>query len=243
MKEKGVLGKMSIGTMVLIPIVVMFVWAVLVMKGKQFALRDRLRKADAIIVLAGTRGNINFLHGKICTAVHLYRKGWAPYLIFTGKFSAKVTVTPEHIPLQELQEAVVKGRLQEKDMSIAAKTWDTSLGASYMRDQALQMGVPPEAILIENESLHTRENAEHVLGLLKKMQVCRVILVTSPFHQLRTYLTFRKVLHPHGIEIINYYADTGEWHPATWFLSAEHRKLVSSEMKRIKTYREKGDLI
>ncbi len=243
MKEKGVLGKMSIGTMVLIPIVVMCVWAALVMKGKQFALRDRLRKADAIIVLAGTRGNINFLHGKICTAVHLYRKGWAPSLIFTGKFSAKVTETPQLIPLQELQEAVVKGRLQEKDMSTAAKTWDTSLGANYMRDQALQMGVPPEAIVIENESLHTRENAEHVLGLLKKMQVCRVILVTSPFHQLRTYLTFRKVLHPHGIEIINYYADTGEWHPATWFLSAEHRKLVSSEMKRIKTYREKGDLI
>jgi uncharacterized SAM-binding protein YcdF (DUF218 family) len=222
---------------------VIFVWAALVMKGKQFALRDRLRKADAIVVLAGTRGNINFLHGKICTAVRLYQKGWAPYLLFTGKFSAKVTETPELIPLQELQKAAVKGRLQEKDISTAAKTWDTSLGASYMRDQAIQMGVPPEAILIENESLHTRENAEHVLGFLKKMQVCRVILVTSPFHQLRTYLTFRKVLHPHGIEIINYYADTGEWHPATWFLSAEHRKLVSSEMKRIKTYREKGDLI
>ncbi len=243
MKEKGVLSKMSIGTMVLIPIVGMCIWAALILKGKQFALRDRLRKADAIIVLAGTRGNINFLHGKICTAVHLYRKGWAPYLIFTGKFSAKVTETPELIPLHELQEAVVKGRLQEKDMSTAAKTWDTSLGASYMRDQALQMGVPSEAILIENEALHTRENAEHVLGLLKHMQICRVILVTSPFHQLRTYLTFRKVLHLYDIEIINYYAETGEWHPATWFLSAEHRKLVSSEMKRIKTYREKGDLI
>src|SRR5437667_4015867 len=132
MKEKGVLSKMSIGTMVLIPMVVMCVWAALILKGKQFALRDRLRKADAIIVLAGTRGNINFLHGKICTAVHLYRKGWAPYLIFTGKFSAKVTETPELIPLHELQEAVVKGRLQENDMSTAAKTRDTSLGASYM---------------------------------------------------------------------------------------------------------------
>jgi hypothetical protein len=41
----------------------------------------------------------------------------------------------------------------------------------------------------------------------------------------------------------NYYADTGEWHPATWFLSAEHRKLVKSEIERIKKYREKGDLL
>lgn len=71
----------------------------------------------------------------------------------------------------------------------------------------------------------------------------RVILITSPFHQLRTYLTFARVFHPYGIEIINYYAYTGEWHPATWFLSAEHRKLVKSEIERIKIYREKGDLL
>ena len=35
----------------------------------------------------------------------------------------------------------------------------------------------------------------------------RIILITSPFHQLRTYLTFAKVLHPYGIEILNYSAD------------------------------------
>ena len=236
MNVKKVLSSLSIGTIILMPIIAIFVWAALVMKGKQFALRDRLRKADAIVVLAGTRGNINFLHEKICTAVQLYQKGWAPYLLFTGKFSAKVTETPELIPLQELQEAVVKGRLQEKDVVTAAKTWDTSLGAAYMRDQAILMGVPPEAILIEDESLHTRENAEQVLTILKQKQICRIILVTSPFHQLRTYLTFAKVLSPHSIDIINYYANTGEWHPLTWFLSAKHGKLVESETERIKKY-------
>jgi uncharacterized SAM-binding protein YcdF (DUF218 family) len=65
----------------------------------------------------------------------------------------------------------------------------------------------------------------------------RVIVVTSSFHQLRTYLTFAKVFQPHGIEIVNYYADTGEWHPLTWFLSAERRKLVNSENERIQQYR------
>jgi hypothetical protein len=49
------------------------------------------------------------------------------------------------------------------------------------------------------------------------------------------------VFQPKSIDIINYYADTGEWHPATWFLYTEHRKLVSSEMERINKYREKGD--
>ncbi len=58
-----------------------------------------------------------------------------------------------------------------------------------MRDQAIQMGVPSEAILIENDSLHTRENAEMVLALLKQYRMRRIILVTSPFHQQRTDLS------------------------------------------------------
>lgn len=218
-------------------------WIYFYLRGKQFALRDRLRKADAIIVLAGTRGNINFLNGKIRTANRLYQKGWAPRIIFTGKFSAKVTDTPTLFPFEELRRAAAQGRIQEKDVAAAAKTWDTCLGAAYMRDQAVQMGVPPQAIFVEPEALHTRENAEHVLCILEKHDMHRVILVTSPFHQLRTYLTFAKVFQPHCIDIINYYADTGEWHPATWFLYAEHRQLVRSEIARIKTYRVKGDLL
>ena len=35
----------------------------------------------------------------------------------------------------------------------------------------------------------------------------RIILITSPFHQLRTYLSFARVFHPYGIEILNYSAD------------------------------------
>src|SRR5437763_865110 len=83
----------------------------------------------------------------------------------------------------------------------------------------------------------TRGNAEYVLKILKKYNMHRVLLVTSPFHQLRTYLTFSKVFQPYHIEIINYYAETGEWHPLTWFLSTQHRKLVKSEQERIKKYR------
>lgn len=211
--------------------------------GNRFARRDRLRKADAIVVLAGTRGNINFLNGKIRTAVYLHQRGWAPYIICSGKFSAKVTEKHAPIPLEELQLAVASGRIQEKDLAGAMATWDTSLGAAYIREKALEMGVRPDALLIEDQSLHTRENAEFVLTLLKERDFHRIILVTSPFHQLRTYLTFAKVLQPYNIGIINYHAETGEWHPATWFFSAEHRKLVKSEMERIQLYRKKGDLL
>lgn len=227
----------------LIALLPFLAWIALFIRGKHFALRDRLRPADAIIVLAGTRGNIKFLHGKIRTAVHLYQQGWAPHIICTGKFSVKVTDTPVLIPFEALQAAATAGRIQAKDIPAAAATWDAGLGAGYMREQAIQAGVPSPAILTEQEALHTRENAEYVLTILKQQQMRRVILVTSPFHQQRTSLTFAKVLQPHGIEIINYYAETGEWHPLTWFLSAQHRKLVRSERERIEKYREKGDIL
>lgn len=55
------------------------------------------------------------------------------------------------------------------------------------------------------------------------------------------YLAFAKVFQPYGIEIMNYYAHADDWHPATWFLSKEHRKLVKSETERIKICRETGD--
>jgi uncharacterized SAM-binding protein YcdF (DUF218 family) len=236
---------MTIFFIIIILLLLAATWFVFYMLGRRFALRNRLEKADAIVVLAGTRGNIKFLDGKITTAVQLYRQGWAPYIICSGKFSAKVggTEKPKLIPLEELKDAAANGRIQEKDIEKAAATWDVNLGAHYMRRKALAMGVPSEAILIEDESLHTRENAEYVLKLLIEKDFSHIILVTSPFHQLRTYLTFAKVFQPHGIKITNYYADTGEWIPAAWFLSKEHRELVKSETMRIKKYRSKGDLL
>jgi uncharacterized SAM-binding protein YcdF (DUF218 family) len=218
-------------------------WVAFILRGRQFALRDRLQKADAIVVLAGTRGNIKFLEGKIRTAVRLYQEGWAPFIICSGKFSVKITDTPQLISLEELQAAVNAGRIQQKDVAGAAKNWDTNLGACYMRQKAEELGVPPQAILMEADSLHTRENAEFALQLAKQRNMHRLILVTSPFHQKRTYLTFAKVFQPHRLSLLNYYADTGEWHPLTWFFLAEHRKLVKSENERIKLYRQKGDLL
>lgn len=235
--------KLLLGIVAVLAAVPLAIWTAFYMRGSRFALRDQLGKADAIVVLAGTRGNIKFLDGKIATAVRLHQQGWAPHIICCGRFSAKTLETFTPLPVEDLQLAVVHGRIQEKDLAKAIATWDAALGATYIHDKALEMGVKPEALLIENNSLHTRENAEFVLALLKERDFHSIILVTSPFHQLRTYLTFAKVFQPYNIKIMNYHADTGEWHPATWFLSEEHRKLVKSEIERIKLYRKKGELL
>ena len=111
----------------------------LIYRGKQFALRDTLRKADAIVVLAGTRGNIKYLDGKIRTAVSLYQKNWAPSIICSGAFSVKITDDPIHFTPDELQEAVAVGRIQQKDLASAVANWDKGLGARYIKQKAIEL--------------------------------------------------------------------------------------------------------
>jgi uncharacterized SAM-binding protein YcdF (DUF218 family) len=205
-------------------------------QGQQFALRNPLQHADAIVALAGTRGNIAFLDGKVRTAAQLYHQGWAPRIVFSGRFSRMVTDSPQLIPRNVLEQAASEGRVEQKDVGPAAETWDAGLDATYMRAQAIQLGVPEDAILVEDQSLHTLDNATFTAAILREYQMRRIILVTSPFHQLRTYLTFAKVLKPEGMEIINYYADSGDWHPLTWFLTTENRRLIASEQSRIDKY-------
>jgi hypothetical protein len=51
-------------------------WLLLFLKGKRFALRDRLRQANAIVVLAGTRGHLAFLDGKFVQRWLSISKDW-----------------------------------------------------------------------------------------------------------------------------------------------------------------------
>jgi uncharacterized SAM-binding protein YcdF (DUF218 family) len=204
--------------------------------GQRVALRDPLRPADVIVAVAGTRGNLAYLDAKIRTAVRLYCDGWAPRILFSGRFSRKVGDHFAPIPVDELEEAVAHGRIDPSDLSFARETWDMGLGARYMRDRAIALGVPADRIITEEQSLHTRENAAFTASLVAEYAMKRIILVTSPFHQLRTYRAFREALPHSTVEIINYHAETSEWHPTRWFLSAAARQLVMGELRRIRKY-------
>jgi uncharacterized SAM-binding protein YcdF (DUF218 family) len=219
-------------------------WIALYLQGRRFALRDQLRRASAIVSVAGTLGNIEFLDGKVDTAVRLYSEGWAPIILFAGRFSHAVAGhSPDFMSPAELENAVRAGRLEQKTATDAVDTWDVSLDAEYMRERALRAGVPAAAILTEDASLHTLENARFSLPMLAGQGVRSVILVAAPFHQLRAWLTFAKIYGEQDIEVFSYAADAKTWRPWTWFLSAENRRLVRGEAQRIRIYQAKGDLL
>ena len=71
-------------------------------------------------------------------------------------------------------------------------------GAERMAEALEIMGVPPEAIWLENESLNTYENAVYSVPILEENDVETALLVTSALHMPRSVAIFEK----QGIDVI-----------------------------------------
>ncbi len=62
--------------------------------------------------------------------------------------------------------------------------------AAVMRIQLRALGVPDDAIIIENHSRNTRQNALFVAELAAPLGIEQVLLVTSPYHMPRAAAAF-----------------------------------------------------
>jgi len=60
-----------------------------------------------------------------------------------------------------------------------------------MRDAMLELGVPPDHIVLETESKNTREEAIIIARMLAGRASQRIVLVTSPTHMPRSLAVFR----------------------------------------------------
>lgn len=64
--------------------------------------------------------------------------------------------------------------------------------AQQMRDLLLVMGIPADAMLLEQSSRNTYENAKYSAPLLQARGVKRILLVTSAFHMRRALPLFER---------------------------------------------------
>ncbi len=111
--------------------------------------------------------------------------------------------------------------------------------AASLRDVALKMGVPPERIRLEDASAGTWQSLVNVAPILKQDGVRTVILVTSPFHQRRAFLSARRALP--GIRIVNRPIHVEPWPPPTpWWRSPVARRLVLREYAKLLYYGVRG---
>lgn len=90
--------------------------------------------------------------------------------------------------------------------------------AQVMRDIAIQSGIPPDVVSLDEHSLTTKQNANEVASLVTALNLKRIILVTSPYHQRRAYIEFRNSLSS-DVEIINHPAIDQTWGRKNWWLT------------------------
>lgn len=103
--------------------------------------------------------------------------------------------------------------------------------AEAMKNIAITRGVPDEAILVEEKSKTTLENARFTAETIKEKGYKSIILVTSPYHQRRTYELFKKELP--DVKILNQSALDENWRKKGWWENNVGRFLTIGELGKI----------
>jgi Uncharacterized conserved protein len=111
-----------------------------------------------------------------------------------------------------------------------------SIPLSEIYPLIVESGIPPEAIIHENRSLNTREQAIEVIKLARNTGWTKLILVASHYHQYRAYLTFLKEVIDTKTDIIIYNAPAKNM---KWFEESgwgQRFDLLEQEFERIEKY-------
>jgi uncharacterized SAM-binding protein YcdF (DUF218 family) len=103
--------------------------------------------------------------------------------------------------------------------------------------------VDEESIIVEDQSQHTRQQAENVIQLCKNNNWNSIILVGSHYHQYRAFLTFLKVLIEESLhqtlKIINAPADQLDWFKPHGY-GGNRYELMYKEFEKIQAYSING---
>ena len=102
--------------------------------------------------------------------------------------------------------------------------------AEAMRTYAIAHGVPEDAIVMEQRSETTKQNAENTQSIFEQHGITSVILVTSGYHQRRAGLEFSSRTN---VTVRNHpVLRDSQWSP-TWWLTPTGWYLAVSEFIKI----------
>jgi len=141
----------------------------------------------------------------------LFLAGWAPLLIFSGGL----------------------GRLTDG-------VWEETEADKFSKI-ALQMGVPENAILVENKSTNTGENILFTQRLLQQQELCpnRFIVVQKPYMERRSFATFKK-LWPEKDIVVTSPQISFEDYPTVDMPLEKVIHIMVGDLQRIKLYAERN---
>lgn len=126
--------------------------------------------------------------------------------------------------------------------------WDGShlTEAELLAKEATQIGVPEKDILVENKSLHSKENVLASMFVLDRAfdlhLVERIIVVTATIHMHRMHLILQTYM-PSWIKFSLCTVDDCTTKKANWFTNPYGRERVNRETGKLIDYAKRGIII
>jgi uncharacterized SAM-binding protein YcdF (DUF218 family) len=104
--------------------------------------------------------------------------------------------------------------------------------AKAMASAAETAGVPKSAIHLDETAANTEQNAANVASIIHDQGYHSIILVTSPYHQRRADIVFRRTLGSSFV-IINHSSVDQQWRRSHWWATAYSRELTAGELQKV----------
>jgi uncharacterized SAM-binding protein YcdF (DUF218 family) len=148
-------------------------------------------------------------------AAQLFHEQWAPLLIFSGGAG-----------------------------SITSRLWSEP-EADYFARITTDLGVPPDRMLIENQSTNTGENILFTRRMLAErgLDPARFILVQKPYMERRSYATFKHLWPDKAVIVTSPQVSLDEYfeHRADTALSTDEViNILVGDLQRIQVYADRG---
>lgn len=168
---------------------------------------DPLVRADAILVLAGTRME------RPLEAVDLFRAGYAPHIVLTRQ--------------------VPDGGIE----ALRARGIELRSDAEAARDVMIRLGVPADAVIVTAQVHDNTAHEAHTLRLLATERGWRrVIVITSKFHTRRAKFALRRELRDTPIDIVVRGTRYDDADPAHWWRTRSGIRWAFSETTKLVAY-------
>ena len=148
-------------------------------------------------------------------AAQLYKEGYAPYILPSGRYSITLG---KFVGVQSHQE-IYDGEYETE--------WE------FLKSVLMKNGVPEEAILREDQATFTYENAIYSRQVTDRagIQVNKAILCCKPYHARRSLLYYQ-LLYPETQFFVRPIQDS-DVKRENWYLTEKGIRLVFGEVQKI----------